>query len=237
MSLYDGRVALRPLEVTGVDAGSAPDATADWLRARVLEHKLVVLRDQHLTPPKLSAALARRLGSARALRVSPGLRHARGPAGHESQGGSRPSLLAQRRDDAARAAVAEHSLRGARPSGRRRHAFLDSQAAYEDLPDQDKRRLDGLRAVQPNGVEQPIVRSTPRPAGRRCTSTSAARWGSPAWERRRRRSRSSAACGTTTTSRRGSTATGLAPVTCWSGTMPPGVARPPRHPPTRTRPG
>lgn len=136
------------------------DHDVSLLRAAVREHQLLVLRDLELEAAEL-ATFARRLGESEVFEHAPdpevpevlivtNRKEGRTPPYWHSDGMMQPEPPSLTLFYAKSVPAAGSETR-----------FLDAYAAYESLPQDLRTRLDPLRGVQPNGVEQPLVRVHP----------------------------------------------------------------------------
>lgn len=183
---------IRPLtatigaEIEGIDLATVGAAEADFIRAALLEHKVVFFRDQQLDDAA-HQALAERFGTPQHFAfldaVSPET-----PAVHALRGGGgRPKANADiwHSDASFQATPPMGSILRAltSPTVGGDTLWADMEAAYEGLPDRIRRLLDGLTAthdftrshthagkIDPQRyppVSHPVVRVHPE-TGRRC---------------------------------------------------------------------
>jgi taurine dioxygenase len=159
---------LRPLhpgvgaELRGVYLRNTAEDAVRRVRDALLSHLLVVIRDQKLEPADF-AAVAGRFGEAETfadkghpdcpevMTVSnrPGKGDETPPYWHsDGMLQPEPPML-----------TLFYAVEVPKVGGDT--LFLNAQAAFEALPEAERRRLGSLRGVQTNGVEHPIVRAHP----------------------------------------------------------------------------
>jgi len=148
--------------VEGADACAATDELVAAIREALLEHQLVVLRDQLMGPAEL-ARFTGRFGVPEEFDNSPFPDHPQilrisnldgkekyPPPFWHSDG------LLQPEPPTLTFFYAEQAPRAGGDT-----LFLNAQRAYDELPEETKQLIEGLRGVQMNGAEHPLVRTHP----------------------------------------------------------------------------
>jgi taurine dioxygenase len=149
-------------EIKGADACAASAELVETMRAALLEHHLVVLRDQRIGPAEL-AEFTRRFGVPEEFDRSPFPDHPQVLRISNLEGKKKypPPFwhsdgLLQPEPPALSFFYAEQAPRAGGDT-----LFLNTQRAYDELAEQTKDLVDGLRSVQMNGAEHPLVRTHP----------------------------------------------------------------------------
>jgi taurine dioxygenase len=136
-------------EVTGVSLNEVTDEVFEEIHEAFLRHKVLVFRDQHGFTPEQHEALSRRFGELDVPPVAlPRRAEAPGVAVIETSETNKPYVDYWHTDLAYKQRPALVSILRARlvPECGGDTLWVDMEAAYEDLSDDMKRRLDGLRA-------------------------------------------------------------------------------------------
>jgi taurine dioxygenase len=149
------------VEVTSIDARAAGNGTIEELQALLVEHQLLVLREQELDPSAL-VEFARRFGEPEIFPAEFAHPDSRSVL-QISNRSERPSAAYWHTDGARQPEPPSLTLLYAEqvPDEGGDTLFLNTYAAYEALDAEDKETLGGLRALLGTGVEHPIVRTHP----------------------------------------------------------------------------
>jgi taurine dioxygenase len=136
-------------EVSGVSLSAVTDDVFEEIHAAFLRHKVLIFRDQHDFTPQQHEALSRRFGE---LDVPPAALPrcdgAPGVAVIETSAENKPYVDYWHTDLAYKERPALVSILRARlvPEVGGDTLWVDMEAAYDELPEDTKRRLEGLRA-------------------------------------------------------------------------------------------
>jgi taurine dioxygenase len=148
--------------IEGADARAATDEFVETMREALLEHQLVVLRDQRMDPAEL-ARFTRRFGVPEEFERSPFPDHPQvlRISNLEGKQEQPPPFwhsdgLVQPDPPALSFFYAEQVPRAGGDT-----LFVNTQRAYDDLPEETRGVVEQLRGVQRNSVEHPLVRAHP----------------------------------------------------------------------------
>jgi taurine dioxygenase len=207
------------VEVTSIDARAAGNGTIEELQALLVEHQLLVLREQELDPSAL-VEFARRFGEPEIFPAEFAYPDSRSVL-QISNRSERPSAAYWHTDGARQPEPPSLTLLYAEqvPDEGGDTLFLNTYAAYEALDAEDKETLGGLRALLGTGVEHPIVRTHPV-TGRRALYVDMGYTTGVKGSSARKRCGCFGSSTTTTATRSGSTVTDTARAIWRSGTTP-----------------